>query len=141
MYTQYDYSSLHGYGGIFTYFFTKKGTDRRTEETEGQTDGRMNERPDVYQFTPIFQSGDMDCEEIFDEQFHYSKYERKENWTNTGKNKRRRLVPNPTLSPCIPDMTILACMVVEKSLAIKHKKGTFGRTEGRNGRTDEGQTD
>ena len=30
--------------------------------------------------------------EIFDEKFHHSKYGKKENWTNTGKNKRRRLV-------------------------------------------------
>ena len=30
------------------------------------------------------------CGEIFDEIFHSSKYERKENWTNTGKNKQEK---------------------------------------------------
>ena len=35
--------------------------------------------------------------EIFDEKFHHSKYGKKENWTNTGKNMRRRLVCNPTI--------------------------------------------
>ena len=28
--------------------------------------------------------------EIFDEKFHYSKYGKKENWTNTGKNKQEK---------------------------------------------------
>ena len=28
--------------------------------------------------------------EIFDEKFHHSKYGKKENWTNTGKNKQER---------------------------------------------------
>ena len=28
--------------------------------------------------------------EIFDEKFHHSKYEKKENWTNTGKNKQEK---------------------------------------------------
>ena len=43
--------------------------------------------------------------EIVDKKFHHSKYGKKENWTNTGKNKqekagrisRRRLVRNPTI--------------------------------------------
>ena len=39
--------------------------------------------------------------EIFDEKFHHSKYGKKENWTNTGKNKRRRLVCNPTIQHVI----------------------------------------
>ena len=28
--------------------------------------------------------------EIFDEKFHHSKYEKKENWTNTWKNKHEK---------------------------------------------------
>ena len=28
--------------------------------------------------------------EIFDEKFHHSKYGKKENWTNTGKNKQEK---------------------------------------------------
>ena len=35
--------------------------------------------------------------EIFDEKFLHSKYGKIENWTNTGKNKRKRLVGNPTI--------------------------------------------
>ena len=35
--------------------------------------------------------------EIFDEKFHHSKYGKKENWTNTGKNKQGRLVRNPMI--------------------------------------------
>ena len=34
---------------------------------------------------------------IFDEKFHHSKYGKKENWSNTGKNKRKRLVFNPKI--------------------------------------------
>ena len=30
------------------------------------------------------------CGKIFDEKFHSSKYGRKENWTNTGKNKQEK---------------------------------------------------
>ena len=30
------------------------------------------------------------CREIFDEKCHSSKYGRKENWTNTGKNKQEK---------------------------------------------------
>ena len=30
------------------------------------------------------------CGEISEEKFHYSKYGRKENWTNTGKNKQKK---------------------------------------------------
>ena len=39
--------------------------------------------------------------EIFDEKNHHSKYGKKENWTNTGKNKQGRLVCNPTIQHVI----------------------------------------
>ena len=65
--------------------------------------------------------------------------ERKIIWTNTGKNKQERagLQSHNTSSICIPNMTFLACKVVEKSST----KKCYGITEGRmDGRTD-GMTD
>ena len=51
---------------------------------------------------------------------------------------RRRLVCNPTIqmssSICIPNMTLLACKVVEKSLTKKCYRIMEGRTEGRTDR-------
>ena len=41
------------------------------------------------------------CREIFDEKCHPSKYGWKENWTNTRRISRRRLVPNPTIQQVI----------------------------------------
>ena len=78
--------------------------------------------------------------EIFDEKFHHSKYGKKENWTNTGKNKQEKAegwfaIPRYSMSSStfIPNMSLLACKVVEKSLT----KKCYGRTEGRtDGRTD-----
>ena len=36
--------------------------------------------------------------EIFDENFHYLKYGKKENWTNTGKNKQEKAGCNPMIN-------------------------------------------
>ena len=75
--------------------------------------------------------------EIFDEKFHHSKYGKKENWTNAGKNKQEKAgsqshntAMSMSLSICIPNMTFLACKVVEKSLTKKCYRITEGRTEG-----------
>ena len=84
--------------------------------------------------------------EIFDEKFHSSKYGRKEKWTNAEKNKLEEAgskfhdITKP-LSTCVSNMSILACMVVEKSLTknFTNKKGTEGRTEGTDGRADVNQ--
>ena len=53
--------------------------------------------------------------EILDEKFHYSKYGKEDNWTNTGKNKHKK-AGSQSLSTCIPNMTTLACTVSQKSL-------------------------
>ena len=54
---------------------------------------------------------------IFDEKFHYSKYGKEENWTNTGKNKHQMTSSQShnkksSFSTCIPNMTTLACTVL-----------------------------
>ena len=73
----------------------------------GQIQGRKNRRRLVrnptIQYTIINlhikydYSSSHSLAEIFDEKFQHSKYGKKENWTNTGKNKRRRLVRDPTI--------------------------------------------
>ena len=45
----------------------------------------------LHSFTEIFDYSSLHIfTEIFDEKFHHSKYGRKENWTNTGKNKHEK---------------------------------------------------
>ena len=58
------------------------------------------------------------CGEIFYEKFYSSKCGRKEKWTNTGMKKQKKggsQSHDKSSSTCIPNMSILACMVVEKS--------------------------
>ena len=59
--------------------------------------------------------------EIFDENFLYFKYGKKENRTNTGKNKPEKAglqsqETQTSLSSCLPNMTTPACMISQKSL-------------------------
>ena len=80
--------------------------------------------------------------EIFDEKFLHSKYGKKENWTNTGKNKQEKAGSqshDTSLSTCIPIMNILSCTVSQKSLtknfiiqSMERKK--IGQIKGRIGR-------
>ena len=62
-----------------------------------------------------------------------------------GRISRRRLVCNPKYSMsssiCIPNMTLLACKVVEKSLTKKCYRITEGRTDGQAGGRTDGMTD
>ena len=60
-----------------------------------------------------------DFTEIFDEKFHYSKYGKKENRTNTEKNKHEKagLQSHDTILhylTCTPNMNTLACTVSQK---------------------------
>ena len=66
-----------------------------------------------------------------DKKFHYSKYEKEENWTNTEKNKQKKAgwfaIPrcSTSLPICIPNITTLACAVLQKSLTknfITHRR-------------------
>ena len=66
----------------------------------GQIQGRISRRrlvlnPTIQQvvinpYTKYDYSSLHDYGEIFDEKLHFSKYRRKENWTNTGKNKQEK---------------------------------------------------
>ena len=69
--------------------------------------------------------------ELFDEKLHYSKYGKKGNRTNTSMNKQEKAGCNPKKSSsiCIPNMTFLASIGVEKSLR-KSLRGADGRTDG-----------
>ena len=82
------------------------------------------------------------CCEIFDENFNQS-MEGKEIGQIKGRIRGEGwfLIPryNKSSSTCIPNMSILACMVVEKSLT-KNFHQKRGRTEGTDGRKD-GRTD
>ena len=80
--------------------------------------------------------------EIFDENFHHSWYGKKENWTNTGKNKQEKAgfaIARYSMSSsiCMPNMTFLASKIVKKSLT----KKCYGITEGRAEGQSEGRTD
>ena len=75
--------------------------------------------------------------EIFDEKFHHSKYRKKENWTNTGKNKRR-LVCNPTIQHIIINMytkydfsSLKGCGEIFDEKVLRNCGRMEGWTEGR----------
>ena len=75
--------------------------------------------------------------EIFDENFIIQSIERKKIGQIQERISRRRLVCNPTNTPChnqyvYQNMSILACKVLEKSLTKKCYGITEGRTDGRN---------
>ena len=75
--------------------------------------------------------------EIFDKKFHHSKYGKKENWTNTGKNKRRRLVCNPTIQHVIINLytkydssSLQGCGEIFDEKVLRNYGRTDGRTDG-----------
>ena len=75
-------------------------------------------------------------QKIFDEKFDHSKYGKTENGQVQGKISKRRQL-NPTIQHviiiiCIPNMTFLACKVVENFFTKKCYGITEGRTDGRN---------
>ena len=104
LHTKYDYSSLHSFTEIFDENFIIRSMERKKI---GQIQGRISRgklvrSPTIKyiiinQHTKYEYSSLHSFTEIFDEKFHHSKYGKKENWTNTGKNKRRRRVRNPTI--------------------------------------------
>ena len=80
--------------------------------------------------------------ETFDEKFHHSKYGKKENWTNTGKNMRRRLVSNPTIQHVIINLYIkYDSSSWQGSGEIFDEKvlRNYGRTDGRKDGRNDGQ--
>ena len=63
--------------------------------------------------------------------FHHSKYEKKENRTNTGKNKQKAGSQsyNTSLSTCIPNMNTLACTISEFFFDEKFHHSKYGKKE------------
>ena len=97
LHTKYEYSSLHSFTEIFDETFIIQSMERKKI---GQIQGRLRRRRLVrnqtiqyiiinlhikYDYTSLHS-----FTEIFDEKFHHSKYGKKENWTNTGKNKQEK---------------------------------------------------
>ena len=77
--------------------------------------------------------------EIFDEKFHHSKYEKKENWTNTRKNKQVK--SNPMIQHVIINMytkydfsSLLGCGGIFDEEMLRNYGRTDGRKDGRNDR-------
>ena len=80
--------------------------------------------------------------EIFDEKFHHSKYGKKENWTNTGRISRRRLVCNPTIQHVIINLyTKYDSSSLQGYGEIFDEKvlRNYGRTDGRKDGRNDGQ--
>ena len=95
LHTKYEYSSLHS----FTEIFDEKSIIQSMERKKiGQIQERISRRrlvrnPTIhyiiiYLHTKYDYSRLHSFTEIFDEKFHHSKYGKKENWTNTEKNKQ-----------------------------------------------------
>ena len=101
--TKYEYSSLHSFTEIFDEKFHHSKYGKKIGQIQGYISRRRQIRNPTIQHIIINLHTKYDYSslhsftEIFDEKFHHSKYGKKENWTNTGKNKRRRLVRNPTI--------------------------------------------
>ena len=95
--TKYDYSSLHSSQKSLTKNFIIQCMERKKI---GQIQGRISRRrlvrnPTIQYIiinllTKYDYSSLHSFTEIFDEKFHHSKYGKKENWTNTGKNKQEK---------------------------------------------------
>ena len=97
LHTKYDYSSLHNFTEIFDENFLIQSMERKKI---GQIQGRISRRrlvrnPTIHYIiinlhTKYDYSSLHSFTEIFDEKFHHSKYGKKENWTNKGKNKQEK---------------------------------------------------
>ena len=97
LHTKYDFSSLHSFTEIFDKNFIIQSMERKKI---GQIQGRINRRrlvrnPTIQYIiiklhTKYDYSSLHNFTEIFDEKFHHSKYGKKENLTNTGKNKQEK---------------------------------------------------
>ena len=95
--TKYDYSSLHS----FTEIFDEKFHHSKYGKKENWINTGKNKQEKAGSYTLIQYiiinlltkydySSLHSFTEIFDEKFHHSKYGKKENWINTGKNKQEK---------------------------------------------------
>ena len=94
--TKYGYSCLHS----FTEIFDEKCHHSKYGKKIGQIHVRISRRrlvrnPTIQYIiinlhTKYDYSSLHNFTEIYDQKFHHSKYGKKENWTNTGKNKQEK---------------------------------------------------
>ena len=97
LHTKYDYPSLHCFTEIFDekFHYLKYGK-KKIEQIQGRISMRRLVRNLTIQCTIINlhtkydYSSLHDLTEIFDEKFYYLKYGKKENRTNTGKNRHEK---------------------------------------------------
>ena len=96
LHTKYDYSSLHGFTEIFDEKLYHSKYGKKIRQIPGRIRMRRLVHNPMMQYTIINQHTKYDYSsshgfnEIFDEKFHYSKYGKKENRTNAGKNKHKK---------------------------------------------------
>ena len=93
LHTKYNYSSWHGFTEIFTKFHYLKNGKKKIGQIQIRIHMRRLVRNPTIQYIIINLHTKYDYSslhsftEIFDEKLHYSKYGKKENWTNAWKNK------------------------------------------------------
>ena len=91
--TKYDYSSLHDFTEIFVEKFHYSKYGKKIGQIQRRISMRRLVCNPMIQYIIINLHTKHECSnlhsftEIFDDKFHYSKYGKKENHTNTGKNK------------------------------------------------------
>ena len=96
LHTKYEYSSFHSFTEIFDEKFHHSKYGKKENQTNtGKNKRRLVRNPTIQYiiinlYTKYEYSSLHSFTEIFDEKFHHSKYGKKENWTNTGKNKKEK---------------------------------------------------
>ena len=95
LHTKYEYSGLHSFTEIFDEKFHHSKYGKKIGQIQGRLSRRLVHHPTIQYIiinlhTKYDYSSLHSFTEIFDEKFHHSKYGKKENWTNTGKNKQER---------------------------------------------------
>ena len=97
LHTKYEYSSLHSFTEIFDEKFhhSKYGKKENWTNTERISRTRLVCNSTIQYIiinlhTKYYYSSLHSFTQIFDEKFHHSKYEKKEIWINTGKNKQEK---------------------------------------------------
>ena len=95
--TKYDCSSLHDFTAIFDekFQYSKYGKKENQTNIKRINIRRLIPYPTIQYIiinlhTKYEYSSLHSFTEIFDKKFHYSKYGKKENWTNIGKKKNKK---------------------------------------------------
>ena len=97
LHTKYEYSSLHSFREIFDEIFhhlkygKKENWTNTGKNKQGKAGSQSHGTIHHYQLAHQYDYSSLHSfTEIFDEKFHHSKYGKKENWTNTRKNKQEK---------------------------------------------------